>query len=519
MNRKFISSGAFAAVVAISCINMEASPYDRPDSVQRDSVTITGSISHLMDSAHGRVQFSLLLPPNYTQQNVTDYTFNTRGAMLDAERQFTIKAPLDRQVTALLSCSPSNKKGWGSYIVLHPGDSIHIDMRANDLGPYRIYRNGQTDSLNLRPINVMMKRSMLGAPTDGISAQQYAEAADSVYRRYAKGQGLETEKDRQFNATLSSLLLAYCSSYDAEHSALYRKQGGHDSDLSRNSFVKERRASLLDGDSLSALSTALKLLPTDDASIGGNIDYFIACRQATQVLHDNIDYKSASRKERLSELLDTIVRVCTNETDGKLSVFGQNMLICALEYYAEASSQDMELIRQNKYHLFTSDNLRHEWDKAIQSLDIPITDRTSHPALLTDKKISAIRKAHRSKYIEFVFFRNAPSTSSRLFLLDNLRRDFRKSKDLAIVYCGVADTPSDLAAMEAYQKRYPEEHFVIFSEAEYVNIINILQTNLPLTEMTMDRKGMVLDKPLRFEDSEFSFRYTLRKLLEENKSR
>ena len=504
-------------ISAISCINMEASPYDRPDSVQRDSVTITGSVSHLMDSAQGRVQFSLLLLPNYTQQNVTDYTFNTRGAMLDAERQFTIKAPLDRQVTALLSCSPSNKKGWGSYIVLHPGDSIHIDMRANDLEPDCIYLNGQIDSLYLRPINAMMKRSMLGAPSDGISAQQYAEAADSVYRRYAKGQESETEKDRQFNATLSSLLLAYCSSYDAEHFALYRKQGGHDSDLSRNSLVKERRACLLDGDSLSSLSKALKLLPAEDARISGNIDYFLACRQETQALHNNIDYRSASRRERLSELLDTIVRVCTNESDGKLSVFGQNMLICALEHHVGLSSQDMEPTRQEMRSLFTSDELRNEWDKAIQSLDIPITDRTSHPALLSNKKISAIRKAHRSKYIEFVFFRNAPSTSSRLFLLDNLRRDFRKSKDLAIVYCGVADTPSDLAAMEAYQKRYPEEHFVIFSEAEYVNIINILQTCLPLTEMTMDRKGRVLDKPLRFEDSEFSFRYTLRKLLDEKK--
>lgn len=88
MNRKIISGGAFAAVAAISCINMEASPYDRPYSVQRDSVTITGSVSHLMDSAHGRVQFSLLLPPNYTQQNVTDYTFNTRGAMLDKPLRF-----------------------------------------------------------------------------------------------------------------------------------------------------------------------------------------------------------------------------------------------------------------------------------------------------------------------------------------------------------------------------------------------------------------------------------------------
>lgn len=481
-------------ILAASCLTMKAHPYGRQDSVLKDSVTITGTVSHLNDSTQGHVQFYLELPPNYFQRNVADHTFNTRGAMLDATRQFTIKAPLDRQVTALFSCNQSSKRGWGSYIVLHPGDSIHIDMRANDLEPYMMYRNGQTDSLYLRPINVMAEKNMLGVLSKGICAQRYVENADSIYRRYAKGQGEGTEDDYHFNATLSSLLLAYCSVYD-----------------------ENRSVSLLDDDSVSALSMSLKLLPAEDVAISGNIDFFIACRNAMLALYNNIDYKSASRKERLSELLDTIVQVCTNEPDGKLSVFGQNMLICALEHHVGLSAQEMDRIRMDKRCLFTSDELRHEWDKAIQSLDMPITDRTLYPTLLTDSKISAIRKAHRSRYIEFVFFRNAPSTSNRLFRLENLRRDFRKSKDLSFVYCGIADTPSDLAAMENYQKRYPEEHFVIFSEAEYVNIVNILSTGFPLTEMTMDKRGMVMDKPLRFEDSEFSFRYTLRRLLDEKK--
>lgn len=473
---------------------MEAHPYDRQGTVQEDSVTITGTVSHMSDSTHGRVQFFLNLPPNYTQRNVTDYAFNIKGATLDAARQFTIKASLDRQVTALMSCCPNDKKGWGSYIVLHPSDSIHIDMRANDLEPYRIYRNGQADSLYLSPINVMAGKNMLGALSKGICAQRYAENADSVYRRYAKGQGEGTEDDCHFNATLSSLLLASCSTYD-----------------------ENRSVSLLDDDSVSALSMALQLLPAEDVAISGNIDFFIACRNATLALYNNIDYKSASRKERLSEMLDTIVQLCTDKTDGKLSIFGQNMLICALENCVGLSSQDMEHVRQDRLNLFTYDELRHEWDKAIQSLDIPITDRTSYPALLADSKIAAIRKAHRSRYIEFVFFRNEPSASNRLFRLENLRRDFRKSKDLSIVYCGIADTPSDLEAMETYQKRYPEEHFVIFSEAEYTNIINILQAAFTLNEMTMDKNGMVLDRPLQFEDSEFSFRYMLRKLLEDKK--
>lgn len=137
------------------------------------------------------------------------------------------------------------------------------------------------------------------------------------------------------------------------------------------------------------------------------------------------------------------------------------------------------------------------------------TDRVTCPSLLQEKKVAAIRKSHRSKYIQFVFVKNDKRISKRLFRLDNLRRDFRKSKNLTFAYCPMAESDSDTLAFKEYMRRYPEKDFAAFSRDEYVKMLNALSSPFSTLDFTIDRNGCLLSDPLKPSDDEFNFPVSL----------
>lgn len=115
--------------------------------------------------------------------------------------------------------------------------------------------------------------------------------------------------------------------------------------------------------------------------------------------------------------------------------------------------------------------------------------------------------------------KNDKHISKRLFRLENLRRDFRKSKNLTFVYCPVAesDSDSDTLAFKEYMRLYPEEDFVGFSRDEYVKMLNALSSPFSTLDFTMDRNGGLLLDPLKPSDDEFNFRFLLRRMLEDDR--
>lgn len=100
--------------------------------------------------------------------------------------------------------------------------------------------------------------------------------------------------------------------------------------------------------------------------------------------------------------MDNVCRLYEDAASGHLSVIGQGVMLHILESLRGYTSAERDSIRAAKEPLFASSVMREEWNKAFATMDMEPTDRVMCPSLLQEKKVAAIRKSHRSKYIQFV---------------------------------------------------------------------------------------------------------------------
>ncbi len=140
-------------------------------------------------------------------------------------------------------------------------------------------------------------------------------------------------------------------------------------------------------------------------------------------------------------------------------------------------------------------------------------DRRLVPGFISDHTISSILKDNKSKYVEIIFLLPDAKANKLLFFSDNIRRDFRDSESLSIVYCGIASNDAEREMLSELNRRYPEETFLYISKADYVSMMNALSFSGFEEVVTLDQSGNVLNDPLRFKESEFYFRKRLRGLL------
>lgn len=281
-------------------------------------------------------------------------------------------------------------------------------------------------------------------------------------------------------------------------------------------FDEKRHVSVMDVEAPSAFRLVQGVLPSDNELVASNVYYctVISHSIAREIL---LRARQPSARNTLEAAMDTVCRLCEDTNTGHLSMLGQSVMVHLLEScYGYAEERDS--LQVSKEQLFTYPLLRDEWNKAFATMDVESADRVLCASLLQNEKVAAIRKSRRSKYVQLVFIKNDEYVANRMFHLDNLRRDFRKSKDLTFVYCPIVEADSDRLVFEKYQKMYPEEDYVMFSMEDYVQMLNAIASPYKTLDVTMDKSGHVLLVPLNPED-EFHFRYLLRRMLEKDKER
>ena len=273
---------------------------------------------------------------------------------------------------------------------------------------------------------------------------------------------------------------------------------------------KARGVTILDSDTTSCLRWAINRLPIDESSIYNNVDFPIIMNTAVDRAMRHI--REETGKDNFETLRDILLPVFSDEK-GNVSVWGQYALIRALTASDLHGRSYVDSLKNDIMHIFSNEQMKDWWIQTCDSLWSEPTDRCLFDGLSRMEKINGIRKSHKSQYIDLVFFRPVKESYKRLFMLENLRRDFHKSHSLSFVFCAIVENDSELAELEKFKLRYPEESFIVFTKDEYVDIMNDVSASWPLKVMTIDKKGRVLSEPLDFEDGEFALRYRLRNLL------
>ena len=457
-----------------------------------DSVTVYGEMSGYAQEAGKYTDITFYLPHNLAQTSIRNNRALPRKVYLDKDGRFVFTAPLDRRVTALMNVHPSGRRGYECLLDVSPGDSVRLILNDSKACTYDATKSDKV--ISFTEIDNEIQR-ITHSVTDSMPADTFVAKMHSLYKAHAHETNIQegnAEAERMYNAALSVKVMTWCQWFD-----------------------EERNVSVIDTEAPSAFRMAQTMLP-DDEFMAYNADFctILSRHIANEILSRS---KQSSPRHTIAAAMDSVCRLYEDATSGHLSVLGQGVMLHILESLYGYTKAERNSIRASKEPLFASAVMRKEWNKAFATMDMEPSDRVMCPSLLQEKKVAAIRKSHRSKYIQFVFVKNDKNMSRRLFRLDNLRRDFRKSKHLTFVYCPVAESDSDTLAFKEYMRRYPEEDFVTFSRDEYVKMLNALSSPFSTLDFTMDCNGRLLLDPLKPSDDEFNFRFLLRRMLEDDR--
>ena len=458
-----------------------------------DSVTVSGVMPGYAQEAGKYTEVTFYLPHNLAQASIRNNRALPHKVYLDKDGRFVFTAPLDRRIAALMNVHPSGKHGYGCLLDVAPGDSVRLILEDNEARAYDATKSDKVISFTEFDDEI---QRLTHSVTDSMTADTFAAKMHSLYKTHAhetNAQEGNAEAERMYNAVLSARAMAWCQWFD-----------------------EERNVSAIDTEAQSAFRMVSAMLP-NDKFMACNADFctILSRHIANEILSRS---RQSSSRQTVAAAMDSVCRLYEDTSSGHLSVLGQGVMLHILESFYGYTKAERDSIRAAKEPLFTSAMMREEWNKAFATMDMEPSDRVMCPSLLQEKKVMAIRRAHRSKYIHFVFVKNDKYISKRLLRLDNLRRDFRKSKDLTFVYCPVIESESDTLAFKEYMRQYPEEDFVMFSRDEYVKMLNALSSPFSTLDFTMDRNGRLLLDPLKPSDDEFNFRFLLRRMLENDKS-
>ncbi len=454
----------------------------------KDSVVLCGKVEGYEDAPDRYVMISLLLP--YAKGNEagrSEYEAYWMHTYMDASGSFSVTFPLERATVTSISCHPTWMKGISRHISLTPGDSIYVSFDIVNKCISKFARNGMEEETEFEKLSGV-KTDITFADT--ITPAHLGVALDSVVTRYAGQESFSqehTDKEKAFLNALCMQLLVYCNRID-----------------------EARGVTILDGDTASCLRMAIHRLPIDENSIYDNVDFPFLTNAVVDRAMRHI--REETGKDNFETLRDILLPVFSDEK-GNVSVWGQYALIRALTASDLHGRSYVDSLKNDIMHVFSNEQMKDWWIQTCDGLWSEPTDRCLFDGLSRMEKINGIRKSHKSQYIDLVFFRPVKESYKRLFMLENLRRDFHKSHSLSFVFCAIVENDSELAELEKFKLRYPEESFIVFTKDEYVDIMNDVSASWPLKVMTIDKKGRVLSEPLDFEDGEFALRYRLRNLL------
>ncbi|MBQ0021658.1 MAG: hypothetical protein KBT29_00275, partial [Prevotellaceae bacterium] len=219
---------------------------------------------------------------------------------------------------------------------------------------------------------------------------------------------------------------------------------------------RENKVSLLDSASMARWFVSRYRF--DDEKLLSDAEFPYLVNEMHHLLGDKFSYYA---KENL--LKDYAMR-----GERAMTVLEQCMMISLLSELNGNSAEEIDSLRMTNEECFSSSVMKKAWNNACDALLAKEKDRRLVPGFISDHTISSILKDNKSKYVEIIFLLPDAKANKLLFFSDNIRRDFRDSESLSIVYCGIASNDAEREMLSGLNRRYPEETFLYISKADYV---------------------------------------------------